>query len=60
MTKEIPLGRGHVAKVDEQDGKRVHLGTFGSAEDAARAYDSAALTHYGPFARTNFPAQEIA
>lgn len=35
------------------EGKRIHLGLFASAEDAAKAYDVAALCHYGEFARTN-------
>ena len=36
-----------------KDGKSLYLGSYESEEDAARAYDQAALEHHGEFARFN-------
>ena len=42
------------AKLQKGD-LRVFIGVFDSPEDAARAYDEAAILHFGEFARLNFP-----
>ena len=53
--KGVHLSRKRWRSRVRLSGKFIECGTFGTEEEAARAYDAMARKVYGEFARTNFP-----
>jgi hypothetical protein len=55
--KGVHLHVGRWVATIKVNNKSTHLGRFDTAEEAARAYDQAALEHFGSYARINFPKE---
>lgn len=53
-----PVGNKWVATI-QIAGKSLYLGSYGVPEEAAKAYDAAAIKYFGEFAWLNFPKVNI-